>query len=767
MKKRVLSILLGLVLLVGLLPTAAMAKNTENSPISRADFLMDLAHAAGATGVDTATNFPDVDKAAEYAPYVAWAVKNHIVGGYSDGTFRPNASITREQAAVMTAGYLVSAGYTRGTREDATHVYTDGGKICAWAQTSVAMLARLGVMQGGTDGEFDPDATLTGTQSGMLMTKLTKFLTADRALDEQAKKLCAEMSMDQKIGQLMLIDFRSWKNAGDKSASDMEVLNSEVKGLIQKYHLGGVILFAGNVKNTEKAARLTADLQAAAKAGGDLPLMIPIDQEGGIVTRLGQGTCMPGNMALGATANPQYAYQAAQVMSEELSALGINCNLAPAADVNDNPANPVIGLRSFGSDPVQVSAMARQYFKGLQSTGTIGSTKHFPGHGNTDVDTHTGLALVSRTKEEWFKTEAMPFQTLIASGIDIVMSSHVQYPALDSTKVVSKASGEEVYLPASLSRTMLTDVLRGELGFDGVVSSDAMNMRALTDNFGETQAAVMALQAGSDLLCGPTSLTSLADEGKLEALYGAIRKAVADGTLPQAQLDASVARVIKLKLKSQIIGKEYPTAEEQVKKATAVVGSAEHRATERRIAEAAVTLYGTNKAPMQLKEGETLLVAVPYQNEEASTRFAVERLKKEGSIPNINLEVLCYLKAETLSEEQTAKIKEADHVVVISELSASVSNQPEHWINAIPQLILAAAKESGKTDSAVVSVGLPYDAVNFADVPVYQTYGYIGMSADDAASGIITSKYGPNIVAGIGCALGTFAPTGKLPVALQ
>lgn len=392
------------------------------------------------------------------------------------------------------------------------------------------------------------------------------------------------------------------------------------------------------------------------------------------------------------------------------------------------------------------------------------SAKHFSGHGNTGTDTHTGLALVNKSKTEWLATDAVPFQTLIASGIDMVMSAHIQNPNLDSTQVVSQSSGEKVYVPASLSRAILTDVLRGELGFDGVICSDAMNMGAITSNFGETQAAVMALQAGSNLLCLPTSLTSLADVPKLEALYQAIRTAVADGSLPQSQLDEAVTRVLKLKLKSGIIGGTYLTAQEQMETAAAVVGNAAHRATERTLAEAAVTLYSGSYAPMQLKAGETVLFAVPYENEGNSVRFAVNRLKAEGTIPNVTAEIACYNKAESLSDELAASIKAADHVVVLSELGASALALPEHWINAMPQEILSAAKAAGKTDSAVVSVGLPYDAANFPGVSVYLTYGYVGMTAADAESGVITSKYGPNIAAGIGCALGAFTPKGKLPV---
>ncbi|MDD3164437.1 MAG: glycoside hydrolase family 3 N-terminal domain-containing protein [Oscillospiraceae bacterium] len=770
MKKRILGLLLCFVILTGLLPTmaagydAANAVQSSQAWVSRGTFLTELAHLAGAAAEDSDAGFSDVDAAAVCAPYLSWAAKNGIVSGYDDGTFRPDAALTRQQAAVLTANYLTFAGYSRGTGERTANVYTDSAEISAWAETSAAMVTRLGIMQGTADGTFSPKAALTQAQSAQILANLTSFLSEDGARNQKAQQLCADMTLDEKIGQVLFVNFRYWKNAGEETASGMEVLSSEVEEVIQKYHLGNIILFSENTKTTAGTARLTADLQSAAKAAGDLPLLIGIDQEGGIVTRLGQGTCMPGNMALGATGNPQYAYQAAQVIGEELAALGVNCNLAPDSDVNDNPENPVIGLRAFGADPLLVSAMARQYLAGLKSTGTIGCAKHFPGHGNTATDTHTGLALVDKTKSEWEAVEAVPFQTLIASGIDMVMTAHIQYPNLDRTQAISKSSGEPIYLPATLSHTILTDILRGQLGFDGVICTDAMEMAAITSNFGETQAVVMALQAGSELLCNPTGLASLNDVSKLEAIYQAIKTSVASGELPQAQLDAAVTRILKLKLKNGIIGKEYSTADAQVQRAAAVVGNAAHRATERTIAEAAVTLYGGSDAPIVMKPGETVLFAVPYENECGSVRFAVNRLAAEDAIPNITLKIACYYKAEQLSDELAAEIREADHVVVLSEQTASTLMNPAHWLYARPQEILSVAAASGKSDSAVVSLGLPYDAPNYAGVPVYLAYGYIGMTEEDAQRGEITGKYGPNIAAGIGCALGAFAPTGKLPV---
>ncbi|MCI2057511.1 MAG: S-layer homology domain-containing protein [Oscillibacter sp.] len=794
---RLLSVFLTICLLAGIAPAAAAASNAvsfadvpenawyaaaveqitdagvmmgnthatfaPNGAMTRGMFVTALARLTGAETENWENTFPDVDADSAFAPSIAWAAETGIVGGYADGTFRPDKTLTRAQAAAMTANVLKLEGYVRGTAESAAQVYTDVTSIESWAQGGVAMVTRLGVMHGTASGAFMPNGTLTRAQSAQVLANLMTFLKEDGAVNDRAASLCAQMTTDEKIGQVLLMNFRNWKNAGAEKATGMTVLSDEVAGVIQKYHLGNIILFGENTVTTEDTARLTAALQATAKANGDLPLLIGIDQEGGTVTRLGQGTCLPGNMALGATNNISYAYDAGMILGSELAAEGINCDFAPDSDVNDNPANPVIGLRSFGSDPTSVSAMAMSLLSGLTDSGMIGCTKHFPGHGNTATDTHTGLAIVNKTKEQWQSVEAVPFQAMIASGVSMVMSAHIQYPNLDATQVVSKSSGEKVYLPATLSKTILTGVLRGELGFDGVICTDAMDMQAITDNFGKTDAVVMALNAGADLLCNPTDPTCLDEVSELEAIYAAIRTALKNGTLPQSQLDDAVTRVLKLKIESGILDAQTLSADAQAAKAASVVGCAAHRATERKIAEAAVTKYG-DASPITLKAGEMVLFLVPYDNEANTVQFATNRLLKEKAIPAVTVKTACYNKAESVSEELSAQIEAADHVIVFSEMYGSTLNNPTHWLNVMPQAILTAVSSAAKIDAAVVSIGLPYDAVNYSGVPVYLAYGYKGMDANDAQTGILTAKYGPNISAGVGAALGAFTPSGVLPV---
>lgn len=760
MPRKILSLLLILCLLTGLAP-------------------LSIAAAVGP--------FSDVPANAWYAPAVARVTEAGLMAGTSPTTFSPmeamdgslfvaalaslggtdaytglDKSLKRTQAAVLIADFLTGLGHPQGTAESPECNYTDGAEIPASAQAAVGMVTRLGLMRGSSCGTFLPNQDLTRNQAAQLLANLAAFLDEDKSVDARVAALCADMTTDEKIGQVLLINFRRWRTAGQTEITGMTELNTEVASVIKKYHLGNIILFGENTATTRATAHLTAALQATAKENGDLPLLIGVDQEGGTVTRLGQGTCLPGNMALGAANNPALAREAGAVLGRELAALGIQCNFAPDADVNDNPANPVIGLRSFGSDATTVSTMAASLLAGMTGSGVLGCVKHFPGHGNTATDTHSGLTIVTKTKELWRSVEARPFQTLISSGVGMVMSAHIQYPSLDGTQVTSKSSGEKITLPATLSRTILTDILRGEFGFGGVICTDAMDMKAITDNFGEADAVIMALNAGADLVCNPTELACLDDVAKLETLYAALHAALKNGTLPQARLDEAVTRVLTLKLKSGLLDTMPVSGDSQAAKAAAVVGSPAHRVTERKLAEAAVTRYADSK-PLALNPGETVLFAVPFENEISSVRFAVNRLLQEGAVPNITPEITCYYKAETISDELAAQIKTADHVVILSEQYGSTMNNPAHWQRTMPQAFLAAAQ--GK--AVILSNGLPYDVVLYPATSVYLCYGYRGMEEADAQSGTITGKYGPNIPAGIGAVLGSFEPTGTLPVTLD
>ena len=334
----------------------------------------------------------------------------------------------------------------------------------------------------------------------------------------RAAAIVTSMTLAQKVGQL-LVPTVPGLTAADGGAE-----------LIRRYHLGGVIYFGQNVRDAAQVAALSAGLQQAARSQPPhLPLLIGTDQEGGIVSRLaGVTTVFPGQMAAGATRDPALIRAQDQATGAAMRALGVNLDYAPVADVNVDPANPVIGIRSFGADPALVATMTAAAVDGFHQAGEVTVAKHFPGHGDTGVDSHTGLPVIHHTLRQWWAIDAPPFQAAIRAGVDEIMIGHIEVPALDD-------SGQ----PASLSRKVVTGLLRDRLGYQGVIVTDSLQMGGVLLGHTPAQIAVQAVQAGCDQLLMP------ADPG---VAYHAILRAVRRGQISPAQLDAAVTRVVSLKV---------------------------------------------------------------------------------------------------------------------------------------------------------------------------------------------------------------------------
>lgn len=583
------------------------------------------------------------------------------------------------------------------------------------------------------------------------------------------EKIVMEMTTEQKIGQLLLMDFRKWKTSTDANATDFEYMNSEVAKIIADYHIGNIILFRENLKDTEKSTRLVGELQNAAIAQGDLPLIISTDQEGGIVTRLGQGTCMPGNMALGATNNTECAFSCGKVIAKELSSIGINCNHAPVVDINNNPANPVIHLRSFGSDQDLVSKMGVAMMKGMQDERIISTAKHFPGHGNTSVDSHTGLPLVTKNMDELNGLELIPFKALIDNGIDTIMTAHIQFPNIDNTTYISKKDGSQIYAPATLSKKILTDILRDTLGFKGVITTDAMNMAAISENFGQIQSIKLAINAGVDLICMPTTITSTQDTYKLDAIYSGIKAAIESGEIPLSRIDESVKRIVKLKEDKGILvlKEEKIPIDQRVEKALKTVGCEEHRKIERNISENAITLIrNNNMLPFKPTQTQKVLLIAPFENEIPAMKFAINRLIDGNKIPNIQIETYCYKENVFPTDELKLKVEKSDYIIMLTEVCGNEYLNKQNWKTALPTKTLMFINSINKPiKTAVVSIGSPYDIVNYNSAPVLMVaYGYQGMDPTDLQSGNITKFFGPNIPAAVESCFSDVLPKGKLPI---
>jgi beta-N-acetylhexosaminidase len=361
--------------------------------------------------------------------------------------------------------------------------------------------------------------------------------------------LLRAMSLEEKVGQLFVPTISGATPARGVS-------------LVRKYHLGGVIYFPGNMRSPRQTAALSNALQRAAMASGPgVPLLISTDEEQGIVSRVPFITRFPSNRALAATRDPEADVRtAARVTGEELRALGINQNFAPVADVNIDPRNPVIGVRSFGTDPGRVARLVGVAVDAYRAAGVAATAKHFPGHGDTDTDSHTGLPVIDHTKARWQRLDAPPFKTAIAHGIDAIMTAHIVVPRLDPSRH-----------PATMSSPVLTGLLRDELGFDGVVITDSLQMAGARKKYGPVRAAVRALEAGADQLLMPVSLPKA---------YRAVLAAVRDGSIPRDRLDQAVSRVLRMKERRGLFAAPYVDTAAAAK----VVGSREHKAAARRVA---------------------------------------------------------------------------------------------------------------------------------------------------------------------------------------
>ena len=614
---------------------------------------------------------------------------------------------------------------------------------------------------------------------------LAAGLLLPRTPAAKAKRLMEKMSDEEKIGQVILMDFRRWitqeetetfyarlaeksaaaddsgetdvTDATEDSAGDavppepepqeLTELNDEIREIISAYHLGNIILFGENCADTKLVTRLTYELQQTAAENGDLPLLIGTDQEGGNVTRLGSGTCLSGNMALGFSGKASNAYQAGKVLGSELKAVGVNCDFAPVADVNSNPDNPVIGMRSFSDDPAVAADMAKAMARGIQSQGVIACAKHFPGHGDTGTDSHTGLPLVEVGKEEWLKRDAVPFKKLIRNDIPMIMTAHIQVPALDDTQYASKESGETIYLPATLSKRILTDILKGELHFKGVVLTDAMNMDAIASNFDSCEAAVMALNAGVDMVCMPVTLRSVSDVSALQELYDTIKNALDSGELPRERLDDAVVRVLKLKIKSGITDADYSyDVDAAAEAADALVGGTKNRQTEARLAEDCIKLaYNGKFEAFSTNDEKRTVFFMPYENECCSIRHALKCMEKVGK--TLNAEVICYNNLKELTDEMLESRETADYLIIGSEQLASTIHNETHWLNVIPRELLSHAKTE---NIAIICTGLPYQAENFDDsLPRFVLANYSGMNMEDVGCEKFQFKYGPAVPAAV------------------
>ncbi|MBG6241646.1 MAG: glycoside hydrolase family 3 protein [Candidatus Symbiopectobacterium sp. Dall1.0] len=370
----------------------------------------------------------------------------------------------------------------------------------------------------------------------------------------EVQQILHAMTLEEKIGQKIMLDFRLWQQ------QDMIEPNSIIANLLRVHNIGGVILFANNLKNKEQIKALTSWYASLESLSG-VRLFIGTDNEGGNVFRLPRDEYAPfsGNMALAAAVtgggDSQLAYAQGTHMGHDLRSLNINTNFAPVVDVNSNPLNPVINVRSFSDDVATVTTLAEKISAGMQQQGVMTAYKHFPGHGDTSTDSHTSLPRVDRSRHDAFAIDIAPFAHAIehGSGPDMIMTTHIQYPALDNSHITT-CNGESIIVPATMSREIQSNLLREQLHYQGVTITDALDMGAIADHFTQQDTLDAVFKAGVDIALMPVSITTPEQGAALSALIARIVEKVKQGDYSEAEINESVARILTLKQRYHLLG---------------------------------------------------------------------------------------------------------------------------------------------------------------------------------------------------------------------
>lgn len=546
-----------------------------------------------------------------------------------------------------------------------------------------------------------------------LVLALFCILSSCPALAASPAQKAASMTLEEKLGQMCLVAF--------KGAS----LSPELTGMIAKRHIGGVIFYSswGNVENTRQVAALNASIQAeAAKTPKGIGLFVGVDQEGGPVNRLREGvTMLPSQMAVAATGNRDHARTVARILASELAVLGFNMIFSPVADVNVNPANPVIGLRSFGSEPGVVSRLTAAMTEEFTRQQILCTPKHFPGHGDTDTDSHLDLPVSNHDKKTLERVDFPPFAAAIKAGAPAIMTAHVELPAMEPARGV----------PSTLSAKVLEGVLRREMRFDGLIVTDSLGMGAVAKTPGTARAAVLAAKAGADvLLFGADAGSDPKDQqDALEALGDAVRS----GELPMARVDQAVLRILEAKQRFGIL--EASRIGNRAAEIPYRVGTPENAQAALAVAQAGITVRHDRLRLLPLKKNAKVLAVWPKR-----TAFdPVESLRLPDGAQLLRVE------REPSEQEVSAAVAAASQADVVLAMTYGATSIPaqERMVRS-----LVAVKPQAVIH---VALGSPYDLPLFPEA-----------SAQVASYGDV-----PASVEALSRALAGTAPfTGRLPVRL-
>jgi len=511
------------------------------------------------------------------------------------------------------------------------------------------------------------------------------------------------MSLDEKIGQLFVID-----GAGtfmNEESRDFKRLLHHVRD----NHVGGVIWYGADVYETAWA---TDRLQHEA----NVPLLVSADLESGIGMRFANTTFWPWAMAVAATGDPRYAEIEGRIAAEEARIVGINQIYAPVADVNNNPDNPVINVRSYGEDPEQVARFVSAFIRGVQSQGVVATVKHFPGHGDVATDSHRALPTLDISRDRLEHVELVPFRAAIAAGVDSVMLAHLSAPEIDPTALPSTKirAGDNPYaaseseinrhatLPTSLSPLFVQSILRGELGFKGLVVTDALDMGGITDHFGPGEAAVRAIEAGAD---------QVLKSEDTDVAIRAVRAAVESGRIPMARIDESVARVLDAKRKAR-------RTTFDVKKIFRGLDRPDHRAIAEEIAEKSITLVREEPGVLPIRHDAHVVELVIGDFPEASPQLLGMRRELKERLGGAPARFVFDRRSREEDVADALRVASSADVVLIE---LTIRTRSGAGAVAVSPVMKSMLERLASTDAKLVAIsfGNPY---LLREVPFLRTY---------------------------------------------
>lgn len=555
------------------------------------------------------------------------------------------------------------------------------------------------------------------------------------AENDKIETILNEMTNEEKIA-LMIMPSLEY-NYSD--LQNNEIYNNSYKNAINNYNFAGFILFGGAVNNIEESIKTTNYLQSLNK-NHKTRLFIAIDQEGGYVSRLGIGTTLLGNMGLAATGNEKNAYNAGVIIGKELASLGINLNFSPVVDVNTNPSNPDIGIRSFSDSPELVSKFGKSMMNGIKDSGVITTLKHFPGLGDTNINFETNRGNIDKSLDELLSNDLIPFKDLIKNDAEVIMISHAGYPKLDDT-IYDDTNNT---LPASLSKKIITNILREQLGYSGIVITDAMNMKSIKDYFDPIDAKIKAINAGVDIILDVLYPSELANIGNtINTLASKV-----GNEINEENVNNAVRRILKLKDKYGLLNNYVePNLDNLTNNAKSLISTKENHTIEFNMAKEAITMVKNDSNIIPLKDSDKTLFLYYFGSHKNVIDTALKYLINDSEISNLsNIESYRFNNFNTINETKS-KMDNFDNIVIMngfyddSNINGTVSPR-------IDELIEYAHNKGKKV--IYLSSHLPYDSSRFqsadAIICTYLANG-ISFNIDDYETNF--PKYSANTIAGV------------------